>query len=148
VKIVSSYLGCRTFQTPFPPSTSTLSCHKGWGDPGWTRLPCDLQSMDDVPRPSRYHTAVVATSRRASHLVSYLVAYLGRLQLWLRQWRITISVSKSTAVLFIKAARHIRKPQTSAFSRRASTRGRNSSLIHSLPGLHMLTRWERRQLKD
>jgi hypothetical protein len=54
-------------------------------------------------------TALVATSRSPPLLVGYLEAYLGRLEHWLRDWRIAINVSKSTAVLFVKAARRIRK---------------------------------------
>jgi hypothetical protein len=56
-------------------------------------------------------TALVATSRSPSLLVGYLEAYLGRLERWLRDLRIAINVSKSTAVLFVKAARRIHKPR-------------------------------------
>jgi hypothetical protein len=53
-------------------------------------------------------TALIATSRDPSLLVGYLEGYLGRLELWLRSWRIAINVSKSTAVLFAKTARSAR----------------------------------------
>jgi hypothetical protein len=46
----------------------------------------------------------MATSRDPSLLVGYLEAYLGTLELWLRNWRIAINVSKSTAVPFAKAS--------------------------------------------
>jgi hypothetical protein len=38
-----------------------------------------------------------------SLLVGYLEASLGRLELWLRDFRIAMNVSKSTDVLFVKA---------------------------------------------
>jgi hypothetical protein len=74
--------------------------------------------VNDIPMPSRHvalaqyadDTALVATSRSPSLLAIYLEAYLLRLELWLQDWRIDISVSKSTAVLFVKAASRIQKP--------------------------------------
>jgi hypothetical protein len=60
---------------------------------------------------------VLATSRDPSLLVGYLEAYLGRLELWLRSWRIAINVSKSTAVLFAKTARSARQPRPVQFLR-------------------------------
>jgi hypothetical protein len=79
--------------------------------------------VNDIPTPSRYvelaqyadDTAVAATSRSPSLLVGYLEAYLGRLEHWLRDWRIAIIVSKSTAVIFVKAARRFRKPRPVEF---------------------------------
>jgi hypothetical protein len=75
--------------------------------------------VNDIPTPSRHvdlaqyedDTALVAASRSPSLLVGYLEAYLGRLERWLRDWRIAINVTKSTAVLFVKAARRIQKPR-------------------------------------
>jgi hypothetical protein len=60
-------------------------------------------------------TAFIATSGDPSLLVGYLEAYLGRLELWLRDWRIAIKVSNSTAVLFAKAARGVRQPRPVQF---------------------------------
>jgi hypothetical protein len=79
--------------------------------------------VNDIPTPSRHvqlaqyadDTALVATSRSPSLLVGYLEAYFGRLERWLRDWRIAINVSKSTAVLFVKAARRIQKPRAMQF---------------------------------
>jgi hypothetical protein len=79
--------------------------------------------VNDIPTPSRHFelaqyaddTALVATSRSPSLLVGYLEANLGRLERWLRDWRIAINVSKSTAVLFVKAARRIEKPRAVQF---------------------------------
>jgi hypothetical protein len=56
--------------------------------------------VNDIPTPSRHvelaqyadDTALIGTSRDPSLLVGYLEAYLGRLELWLRSWRIPINV--------------------------------------------------------
>jgi hypothetical protein len=95
-----------------------VSWHAGWGGPEWTRLPCTVQSRPTtyLLTPSRHvelvqcadDTALVVTSR-SPLLVGYLEAYLGRLQHWLRDWRIAINVSKSTALLFVEAARSTQK---------------------------------------
>jgi hypothetical protein len=50
-------------------------------------------------------TAVIATSRKPTLLVSYLESYLNDLQRWLSEWRIAINVSKSTAIIFAHAGR-------------------------------------------
>jgi hypothetical protein len=79
--------------------------------------------VNDIPIPSGHvelaqyadDTAVVATSRDPSLLVGYLEANLDRLELWLRNWKIAINVSKSTAVLFAKAARLVRQPRPVQF---------------------------------
>jgi hypothetical protein len=71
-------------------------------------------------------TAVVATSRSPPLLVVYLEDYLGRLERWLRDWRIAINVSKSTALLFVETARRILKPRPVSLT--ANTLGRNSTV--------------------
>jgi hypothetical protein len=79
--------------------------------------------VHDIPIPSRHvelaqyadGTALIATSRDPSLLVGYLYSYLGRLELWLRNWRIAINFSKSTAVLCAKAARCVRQPRPVQF---------------------------------
>jgi hypothetical protein len=43
-------------------------------------------------------------------LVGYPEAYLGRVELWLWDWRIAINLSKCTIVFFVKTARSIQKP--------------------------------------
>jgi hypothetical protein len=63
-------------------------------------------------------TALISTSRSSSLLVSCLKTYLGRLEHWLRDWRIGINVSNSTAVLFTKTARRIQTPRPVQFSRK------------------------------
>jgi hypothetical protein len=72
-------------------------------------------SVNDIPTPSHHtelaqhinSTALIAMSHSPSLLVSYLEAYLNRLELWLWNWKIVINVSKSTTILFVKAIRHI-----------------------------------------
>ena len=44
-------------------------------------------------------------------LVSYLESYLSDLQQWLCEWRITINVWKSTAIIFARAGRPFIQPQ-------------------------------------
>jgi hypothetical protein len=74
--------------------------------------------LNDIPTPFRHvqlaqytdDTTLVAMSSSPSLLVSYLEADLGRMELWLQDWRICINVLKNTAVLFVQAARRIQKP--------------------------------------
>jgi hypothetical protein len=81
--------------------------------------------VNDMPTPSRQvelaqyadDTVLAATFSSPSLLVGYLEAYLGRLEHWLRDWRVAINVSKSTAVLFVKAASRMRKPRPVDFLR-------------------------------
>jgi hypothetical protein len=114
-----------------------------------------------MPAPSRHlelaqnadDTARVATSRSPLLLIGYLEAYLGRLELWRRDWRIVINVSKSTAVLFVKAARRIQKPRPVQFLGEPiqwveSARYLGVTLKTQLTWTAHVTRWERRQLKD
>jgi hypothetical protein len=66
--------------------------------------------VNDMTIPSRYvelalhsdDTAIIATSHKPELLVSYLESYLIDLERWLKEWRITINVSKSTAMLFTR----------------------------------------------
>jgi hypothetical protein len=58
-------------------------------------------------------TAIIATSRKPTLLVSYLESYLNDLQWWLSEWRIAINVSKSTAIISRAGQRFIqRRPVT------------------------------------
>jgi hypothetical protein len=56
-------------------------------------------------------TTFIATSRQPALLAVYLESYLSDLEQWLREQRITISVMKSTAMLFTKIGRCILKPR-------------------------------------
>jgi len=76
--------------------------------------------VNDMPPPSHHvelalysdDTAIIATSRKPKLLVSYLESYLDDLQLWVSEWRIAINVSKSTAIIFVRAGRHFIQPRT------------------------------------
>jgi len=50
-------------------------------------------------------TAITATSRKPTLLVSYLESCLNDLKRWLSEWRIAINVSKSTAIIFAHSGR-------------------------------------------
>jgi hypothetical protein len=123
-KTVSSYLDCRAFQTSFKTATSTSRVMRAGVAMGgiFSPVPFSLY-VNDIPTPSRHvelaqyadGTALIATYRDPSLLVGYLEAYLGRLELWLRNRRIAINVSNSTAVLFTKSARSARQPRPVQF---------------------------------
>ena len=75
--------------------------------------------VNDMPSPSHHvelalyadDTAIKATSRKPTLLVSYLESYLNDLQRWLSEWRIAITVSKSTAIKFARAGRRFIQPR-------------------------------------
>jgi len=56
-------------------------------------------------------TAIIATSRKPTLLVSYLESYLNYLQRWLSDWRITINVTKSNAIIFARVGRRSIQPR-------------------------------------
>jgi len=56
-------------------------------------------------------TAIIATFRKPTLLVSYLESYLNDLQRWLSDWRIAINVSKFTAIIFARAGRRFIQPR-------------------------------------
>jgi hypothetical protein len=60
-------------------------------------------------------SAIIATSRKSALLIRYLETYLSDLEQWLREWRIAINISKSTAMLFAKAAWRIPRPRPVQF---------------------------------
>jgi hypothetical protein len=72
-----------------------------------------------MPSPSRHvelalyvdDMAIITTSRKPTLLVSYLESHLSDLQRWLSEWRITINVCKSTAVIFARAGRRLIQPR-------------------------------------
>jgi hypothetical protein len=124
VKTISSYLDCRIFQTSFHSATSTCRGMRAGVVQGVLVSPVLFNLyVNDILTPSRHVelaqyadvTDLVATSRNPSLLVGYLDAYLGRLERWLRDWKIAINVSRSIAVLFVKTARRIQKPRAVQF---------------------------------
>jgi hypothetical protein len=75
--------------------------------------------VNDMPSPSHHVelaiyadvTAIIATSRKPTLLVSYLESYLNDLQRWLSEWRIAINISKSSAMIFARAGRRFIQPR-------------------------------------
>jgi len=75
--------------------------------------------VNDMPSPSHHvelalyadDTAIMAASCKPTLLVSYLESYLNDLERWLSEWRIAINVSKSTAIIFARAARRFIQPR-------------------------------------
>jgi hypothetical protein len=55
--------------------------------------------------------AIRDMSAKPTLLVRYLESYFNELQRWLSEWRITINVSKSTAVFFARARRRFIQPR-------------------------------------
>ena len=74
--------------------------------------------VNDMPSPSQHvelalyadDTAIIATSRKPTLLVSYMESYLNDLQRWLSEWGIAINVSESTAIIFGCAGRRFIRP--------------------------------------
>jgi hypothetical protein len=75
--------------------------------------------VNEMPSPSHHvelafyadDTAIIATSRKPTLLVSYLESYLSDLQRWLNEWRISIDVSDSTTIIFARAGRRFIQPR-------------------------------------
>ena len=57
------------------------------------------------------YTAVIATSRKTTLLVSYLEYNLNDLQPWLKEWRIAINAPKSSAMIFARSGRRFIQPR-------------------------------------
>jgi hypothetical protein len=154
VKTISSYLDCRTFEMSFQSATSTRrACGLVWCRVNSSPRCCSVCMWTTYPHTPRHvelaqyadDTALVATSRNISLVVGYLEAYLGRLEHWLRDWRIAINVSKSTVVLFVEAARRVQNPEQCSFSESPYSGSKQHGILgrlltHSLPGLRTSTR--------
>jgi hypothetical protein len=120
VKTLSSYLHSRTFQSSFYSATSTRrNMRVGVAQGGLVSTVLFSLYVNDMPVPSCHvtlalyadDTALIATSRSLLLLVSYLETYLNTLELWLRECRIAMNVSKSTVLHFAKTARCIQRPR-------------------------------------
>jgi hypothetical protein len=124
VKTLSSYLDGSPFQTSFHAAMTTSRGMRAGVAQGGIGSPVLFSLyVNGIPTLARYvelaqyadDTAVITTSRYPSLVFGYLEAYLVRLELWLRSWRIAINVSKSMAVLFAKTARSARQPRPVQF---------------------------------
>jgi len=112
VHTISSYLWGRTFEASFQAGTSSRRGMRASVAQGGLISPVLFSLyVNDMPSPSHHvelalyadDTAIIATSRKPTLLVSYLESYLNDLQWWLSEWRISINVSKSTAIIFVRA---------------------------------------------
>jgi len=119
VHTISSYLRGRTFEASFQTATSSRRGTRAGVAQGGLISPVLFSLyVNDMPIPSHHvelalyvdDTAVIATSRKPTLLVSYLESYLNDLQRWLSEWRIAIYVSKSTAIIFARAGRRFIQP--------------------------------------
>jgi hypothetical protein len=117
---ISSYLRDRTFETSFQTATSSRRGMRAAVAQGGLISPVPLSLyVKDVPPPSHHvelafyadDTVIIATSRNPTLLVSHLESYLNNLQPLLSEWRIAINVSKSTAIIFVRAGRRIIQPR-------------------------------------
>jgi len=77
----------------------------------------------DIPPPSHHvelalyadDTAIIATSRKPTLLVSHLESCLNEIQRWLSECRIAINISKSTAIIFARAGPRFIQPRPVTF---------------------------------
>ena len=120
VHTISSYLRGRTFEASFQTATSSRRGMRAGVAQGGLISPVLFSLyVNDMPSPSHHvelalyadDTAVIATSRKPTLLVSYLESYLNDLQRWLSEWRIAINVSKSSAMIFARAGRRFIQPR-------------------------------------
>ena len=104
VHTVSLYLRGRTFEASFQTATSfRRGMRVGLTQGGLISLVLFSLYVNDVPTPSHHvelalyadDTAVIATSRKPTLLVSYLESYFNDLQRWLSEWRIAINVLRA-----------------------------------------------------
>jgi len=108
VHTISFYLKDRTFKASFQTTTSSRRGMQAGVAQGALISPVLFSLyVNDMP-PHSHHvelalcaddTAIIATSRKPTLLVSYLESYLNDLQRWLGDWRIAINVTKNTAII-------------------------------------------------
>jgi hypothetical protein len=70
--------------------------------------------VNDTPSCSHHVSLAVYTDDMACQPLlhmNYMGMYLSTLQHWLQNWRITITVSKTTVVLFVHVVSGLQKPQ-------------------------------------
>jgi hypothetical protein len=96
------------------------SRHASWDATGGLISPVLFSLyVNDMPSLSHHvelvlyadDTAIIATSRKPTLLVSYLESHLNDLQLWLRECSIAINVSKCSAMMFARAGGRFIQPR-------------------------------------
>jgi retron-type reverse transcriptase len=94
VHTISSYLRGRTFEASFQKATSSRrSMRAGVAEGGLISPVLFTLYVNDIPSPSHHvelalyadDTAIIATSRKPTLLVSYLESHLNDLQRWLSE---------------------------------------------------------------
>jgi hypothetical protein len=106
VHTIPSYRRGRTFEASFLTATFfRCGMRAGVAQGGLIYSVLFSRYVNDLPTPSHHveladDTAVISTSRKPALLVSYLDSYLSDLQRWLSEWRIAISISKSSTMFF------------------------------------------------
>ena len=106
--MISSYLHNRTLEASFLTALFTrCGMRAGVAQGGFVSPVLFILYVNDLPVPSRHvelalyadDTAIIATSLMPALLVSFFELYLGDLERWLREWKNTIKVSKSNALI-------------------------------------------------
>jgi hypothetical protein len=101
VHTISSYLRGWTFEASFLTATYSRRGMQAGVAQGGLISPAPFSVyVNELPTPSHHvelalyadDTAVIATSRKPTLLVSYLDSYISYLQRWLSEWRIAINV--------------------------------------------------------
>jgi len=117
---ISSSLRGRTFEASFQTAASSRRRMRAGVTKGGLISPVPFSLyVNDMPSPSHHvelalyadDTAIIATSRKPTLLVSYLESYLNYLQRWLSEWRIASNVAKSTAIIFARVGRRFIQPR-------------------------------------
>jgi len=120
VHTISSYLRDRTFRASFQTTTSFRRGMRAGIAQGGLISPVLFSLYVTYMTPPSHHveltlyaddTVIIATFRKSTLLVSYLESYLNDLQRWLSEWRISINVCKSTAIIFARAGRRVIQPR-------------------------------------
>jgi len=120
VYTISTYFRFRTFEASFQMAKSSRRGMRACVNQGGLISPVLFSLyVNDMPSPSHHvelalyadENAVIATSRKPTLLVSYMESYLNDLQRWLSEWRITINVSESSAMIIVRAGRRFIQPR-------------------------------------
>jgi hypothetical protein len=124
VKIIFSSLHNWTFEASFQTAAAIRrDMRAGVAQGGLVSPVLFSPYLNYMPMPSRSvelalyadNPAIIATSRKSALVISCLETYLSVLELWLREWKISIKVSKSNAVLLGEAAWRAPRPRPVKF---------------------------------
>ena len=120
VHIISTYLRGRTFEAFFQTfSSSRRAMRAGIAEGGLISPVLFSLYVTYMSSPSQHvefalytdDTASIATFRKPTLLVGYLVTYLKDFQRRLSEWRIAINVSKCSAIILARVGRRFIQPR-------------------------------------